>query len=172
MIVWAYLRHFINLKILYSILTEFPSIGPFELNWETQQYKCWISQVITFSLLACLQAVNLFWFYLICRIAYRFVKTWGEDVEDVRSEYEDTEDEAATEEVAKLEQIETVKEPQTRKMNGNSNGYTNGKPNGKAIAPSPKVLLNGEPVPRTPSPADIPSEPDTIKSRLRERKKR
>ena len=106
----------------------------------------------------------MFWFYLICRIAYKFVKTWGEEVEDVRSEYEDTEDEAATEKVAKPEQIKT--------MNGSANGYANGKPNGKAIAPSPKVLLNGEPVPRTPSPADTSSEPDTIKSRLRERKKR
>ena len=114
----------------------------------------------------------MFWFYLICRIAYRFVKTWGEEVEDVRSEYEDTEDEAATEEVVKPEQIEMSKEPQTLKMKGSANGYANGKPNGKAIAPSPKVLLNGEPVPRTPSPADTSSEPDTIKSRLRERKKR
>ena len=114
----------------------------------------------------------MFWFYLICRIAYRFVKTWGEEVEDVRSEYEDTEDEAATGEVAKPEQIERSKASQIPKMNGSANGYANGKPNGKAIAPSPKVLLNGEPVPRTPSQANTSSEPDTIKSRLRERKKR
>jgi acyl-CoA-dependent ceramide synthase len=91
MCVWGYLRHYINLKILYSILTEFATVGPFELNWETQQYKCWISQYITFALLASLQAVNLFWWFFICRIAYRFVlfKT----AEDDRSEYEPTDEE-------------------------------------------------------------------------------
>src|SRR4051794_17258420 len=53
---WIYLRHFLNLKILWAVLTEFRTVGPFELNWETQQYKCWISQYITFGLLASLQA--------------------------------------------------------------------------------------------------------------------
>jgi acyl-CoA-dependent ceramide synthase len=92
MCVWAYLRHYLNLKILYSILTTFKTVGPFELNWETQQYKCWIAQYITFALLASLQAVNLFWFFLICRIAVRFIlyKTADDD----RSEYEPSEEEA------------------------------------------------------------------------------
>jgi acyl-CoA-dependent ceramide synthase len=91
MCVWAYLRHYLNLKILYSILTTFKTVGPFELNWETQQYKCWIAQYITFALLASLQAVNLFWFFLICRIAVRFIlyKTADDD----RSEYEPSEEE-------------------------------------------------------------------------------
>ena len=35
-----------------------PYIGPYELNWETEQYKCWIAQYITFGLLASLQAEN------------------------------------------------------------------------------------------------------------------
>ncbi|KAJ9150282.1 Sphingosine N-acyltransferase LAG1 [Pleurostoma richardsiae] len=69
---WVYLRHYINLLILYSITTEFRSVGPFELNWETQQYKCWISQVITFGLLAALQVLNLYWLYALFRNAYRF----------------------------------------------------------------------------------------------------
>ena len=47
--VWIYLRHYINLQILWSVLTEFRTVGDFELNWITQQYKCWISQPITFS---------------------------------------------------------------------------------------------------------------------------
>jgi acyl-CoA-dependent ceramide synthase len=89
--VWAYLRHYLNLKILWSIFTTFETVGPFELNWETQQYKCWISQAISFGLLASLQAVNLFWFFLICRIAVRFIlyKTADDD----RSEYEPSEEE-------------------------------------------------------------------------------
>jgi acyl-CoA-dependent ceramide synthase len=98
MCVWGYTRHFLNLKILYSILTTFRTVGPFELNWETQQYKCWISQYITFALLASLQAVNLFWWFFICRIAYRFVVF--KDADDDRSEYEPTDEE--TEEREKL----------------------------------------------------------------------
>ncbi|GMG43642.1 unnamed protein product [Ambrosiozyma monospora] len=44
--VWTYLRHYINIKILWSVLTEFRTVGPWILNWETQQYKCWIAQPI------------------------------------------------------------------------------------------------------------------------------
>lgn len=84
------MRHYLNLHILWSTLTEFRTIGPYELNWETQQYKCWISQVITFALLASLQAVNLFWLFLILRIAKNYVFT--SHVEDDRSEVEDNED--------------------------------------------------------------------------------
>jgi acyl-CoA-dependent ceramide synthase len=90
-VVWGYLRHYINIKILYSIVTTFETIGPFELNWETQQYKCWISQYISFALLASLQAVNLFWFFLILRIAFRFI--WYKTADDDRSEYEPTDEE-------------------------------------------------------------------------------
>ncbi|XP_014552353.1 hypothetical protein COCVIDRAFT_110512 [Bipolaris victoriae FI3] len=96
MLVWGYARHYINLKIIWSILTTFKTVGPFELNWETQQYKCWISQYITFGLLASLQAVNLFWGFLICRIAYRFAVY--KDMEDDRSEYEPTDDETEAKE--------------------------------------------------------------------------
>lgn len=81
---WVYLRHVLNLRILYSILTEFRTVGPYELNWETQQYKCWISNIITFSLLAVLQALNLFWLYYLLRSAIKFLVT-GEKKDD-RSE--------------------------------------------------------------------------------------
>ena len=91
MCVWGYTRHYINLKIIWSILTTFKTVGPFELNWETQQYKCWISRYITFALLASLQAVNLFWWFFICRIAYRFVVY--KDADDDRSEYAPTDEE-------------------------------------------------------------------------------
>ncbi|KAI0969356.1 TLC domain-containing protein [Xylaria arbuscula] len=70
---WVYLRHYINLKILYSVLTEFRTVGPYALDWEAEQYKCEISNVITFVLLAALQALNLFWLYCLLRNAYRFV---------------------------------------------------------------------------------------------------
>ncbi|OTA01376.1 hypothetical protein A9Z42_0016830 [Trichoderma parareesei] len=72
-LVWCYLRHYINLRILYSVLTEFRTVGPYELDWETQQYKCWISNAITFALLASLQALNLFWLYCLLRSMYKFL---------------------------------------------------------------------------------------------------
>lgn len=89
-VAWVYLRHYLNCIILYSIATEFRTVGPFELNWETQQYKCWISQGITFTLLSLLQLVNLYWLALVLRIGWRYLK---ENVkEDMRSEVEDAED--------------------------------------------------------------------------------
>ncbi|PHH58717.1 hypothetical protein CDD82_2764 [Ophiocordyceps australis] len=86
-VVWIYMRHIINLRILWSLFTDFRHVGPFELNWNTQQYKCWISQYITTALLASLQALNLFWLFCIIRIAYRLV--WLNVAEDDRSEDED-----------------------------------------------------------------------------------
>lgn len=78
---WIYLRHYLNLHVLWSILTEFKTVGPFELNWETQQYKCWISQIITFALLAMLQSLNLIWLYWLMRSALKFLFT-GEKKDD------------------------------------------------------------------------------------------
>ncbi|KAH6605131.1 longevity assurance [Trichoderma cornu-damae] len=88
--VWVYMRHYINLKIIWSLFTEFRTVGPFELNWETQQYKCWISQYITSALLSSLQALNLFWLFYIFRIAYRFIR--DKEATDDRSEDEDEEE--------------------------------------------------------------------------------
>src|ERR1700710_3039647 len=117
--IWTYLRHYLNLKILWAVLTEFRTVGPFELNWETQQYKCWISQYITFALLASLQAVNLFWMFLILRILANYVFT--SVVEDERSDAED-EDEEVEENGHATATLATGKENHT-----------------------PQVLVNGEP---------------------------
>ena len=91
MCVWIYLRHYLNLRILWSLFTEFKTIGPYELNWETQQYKCDISFYITLALLGSLQALNLFWLFFIIRIAYRFVvhKVAKDDRSDDESEEEE-----------------------------------------------------------------------------------
>lgn len=92
--VWSYMRHFLNLKILYTMLPngKFATVGSYELNWVTQQYKCWISQSITFALLAMLQMVNIFWIVLILRILYRAV--FSDVVKDERSDDETEEEEA------------------------------------------------------------------------------
>jgi acyl-CoA-dependent ceramide synthase len=127
MCVWFYMRHYLNLRILYSILTEFATIGPYELNWETQQYKCWLAQIITFGLLSALQAVNMFWGFLVVRIAYRMVVL--KVAEDERSEYE-------TDEEEEMERQKLIQEDKEEEMNGKANGLVNGV-NGKAMLDVP-----------------------------------
>ncbi|KLU82121.1 hypothetical protein MAPG_01198 [Magnaporthiopsis poae ATCC 64411] len=85
---WIYLRHYINIRILYSVLTEFQTVGPFQLDWEAGQYKCRLSQVITFGLLAVLQLLNLFWLFCLFRAAARIL--FRGVAKDDRSEDEDT----------------------------------------------------------------------------------
>ena len=66
-------------------------MGPYELNWETQQYKCWISNIITFALLAMLQSLNLFWLYCLLRSAWKFIST-GEKKDDRSEDESEAED--------------------------------------------------------------------------------
>jgi acyl-CoA-dependent ceramide synthase len=109
------MRHFLNLKILYTLLPggDFATVGSYLLNWETQQYKCWISQSITFALLAMLQMVNIFWILLILRILYRAV--FSDVVKDERSD------------------DETEAEEEVGETKGNANGQV-----------KPSLMLNGE----------------------------
>ncbi|KAL2156232.1 hypothetical protein VTH82DRAFT_977 [Thermothelomyces myriococcoides] len=117
MVVWIYLRHYLNLRILFSLFTEFKTVGPYELNWETQQYKCTISFVITLALLSALQALNLFWLFFILRIAYRFIV--HNIAKDDRSDAEESEVDEA---------------PATPAANGSANG--DAKSSAAAAAPS------------------------------------
>ncbi|ODV78238.1 acyl-CoA-dependent ceramide synthase [Suhomyces tanzawaensis NRRL Y-17324] len=101
-LVWIYLRHYINLKILWSVLTEFKTVGEWELNWETQQYKCYISQPIVFGLIGALQLVNAYWLFLIFRILKRYIV--GGDTVDERSDDESEEETVSSEEDNKKNQ--------------------------------------------------------------------
>lgn len=131
-LVWAYTRHYLSLQLIYSVLTTFRTVGPFELNWETQQYKCWISQYITFALLASLQGVNLFWFWAILRIAKRYaIEKVGKDDRSV-DEDEEQEVVETTEQKRERLRAEGVDVPVSEKE-----GLTNG---------APKMLLNGVPI--------------------------
>ena len=155
---WAYLRHYINLKMIGSLLPpieytlrvpqfltsnlptsllpvglaaakttfttgQFSTIGPYELDWETEQTKCFLANCISFGLLATLQAVNLFWFALILRILYRFL--FGSAVKDDRSEEEGE---------AEIEDAQDARQ-QAKQVYGVANGK---KP--------PEIELNGKPV--------------------------
>ncbi|AEO59647.1 hypothetical protein MYCTH_2308111 [Thermothelomyces thermophilus ATCC 42464] len=92
---WVYLRHYLNLAILYSVATEYSAVGPFELDWAAQQYKCRVAQLGTLALLAALQGLNLFWLRCLLRTAYRYVVSGV--AKDDRSEAEEEEGEAGAE---------------------------------------------------------------------------
>lgn len=89
MCVWIYLRHYLNLRILYSLFNEFKTVGPYVLDWDAGTYKSELAFYITGSLLSALQALNLFWLFFIIRIAYRFVR--DREATDDRSEAEESE---------------------------------------------------------------------------------
>jgi len=97
--IWIYLRHYLNIRILISEFYEFKTVGPYVIDFATEQYKGPISHYISTALLASLQALNLFWLYYILRIAYRFV--FLEDLKDDRSDDEEVEL-AEEKELAKL----------------------------------------------------------------------
>ncbi|KKK24721.1 putative ceramide synthase membrane component (LAG1), partial [Aspergillus rambellii] len=127
---WIYLRHILNLKFLWAVLTEFRTVGPFELNWETQQYKCWISQYITFALLASLQAVNLFWLFLILRILKNYI--FSNVKKDERSDDEDEEDE--------------IEQQQTHSTAAIATGTDQSSLTARNINATPQVMVNGRPL--------------------------
>ncbi|KAL1843509.1 hypothetical protein VTJ49DRAFT_1380 [Mycothermus thermophilus] len=117
MCVWIYLRHYLNLRILASLFTEFKTVGPYELDWANEQYKCTLSFVITLSLLSALQALNLFWLFFILRIAYRFAV--HNVARDDRSEAEESELELEAEKANGGAALEG-------KANGSAAGVANG----------------------------------------------
>ncbi|KAI1375921.1 longevity assurance proteins LAG1/LAC1 [Hypoxylon crocopeplum] len=136
MCAWTYLRHYLNLRILYSLFTEFKTVGPYEMNWETEQYKCGLSFWITLGLLSSLQALNLFWMFFIVRIAYRFVVY--NEADDDRSEVEESDvDEPEREKAEKQKAIKGKNAETVPLLNGHA--ATNGTANGAAA----KARLNG-----------------------------
>ncbi|ORY76034.1 TLC domain-domain-containing protein [Protomyces lactucae-debilis] len=85
--VWFYTRLYLSAIILWSVLTEFETVGPWEIDWEKEHYKCWISQYVTFGLLFMILLLNIYWSFLIARIAYRFILS--NEAKDERSDDED-----------------------------------------------------------------------------------
>ncbi|KAF4624491.1 hypothetical protein G7Y89_g13680 [Cudoniella acicularis] len=126
---WIYLRHYLNLRILWSEFHEFKTVGPYELNWATEQFKCELSHWISTFLLASLQGLNLFWLYYIFKIAYRFV--FYNVAEDDRSDNDENE-------LAEEQRLDALR---------------NGKPTDGITGPGPQVTINGEPVPNGKSTA-------------------
>ncbi|KAJ7182868.1 longevity assurance proteins LAG1/LAC1 [Mycena crocata] len=92
-IVWTYFRHYLSLRIIYSVFFEFkqipkhaqifsPSQGLYMAPWMRDQMG---------GALCVLQLLNAYWYFLILRIAYRGIMT--RETNDSRSDSEDEEDE-------------------------------------------------------------------------------
>ncbi|CAB4384562.1 longevity assurance proteins LAG1/LAC1 [Rhizophagus irregularis] len=92
MISWVVTRHFFFGYIIYS--TMFESTQFVELKWDPEEEHFYSrkTQIFFVTLFLLLQALIYFWFYLICRVAYRVIM--GDNAHDNRSESEHEEAEA------------------------------------------------------------------------------
>jgi len=87
---WIYTRHYLGLIILKSVATEFRTVGLWVLDWDKEWYKCWISQYITLGLLSIIQILDLYWLFLILRIAVRIAR--GGEQKDDREDIDEDQD--------------------------------------------------------------------------------
>ncbi|GAA5865293.1 hypothetical protein JCM8547_005047 [Rhodosporidiobolus lusitaniae] len=96
--VWHYLRHWENLRILYSVWTEYDLIPAQWRSWSVPHKGWWLfygfggaiphwMKYQIFAPILALQLVNAFWSYLIWRILFRMIR--GQNATDVREEGED-----------------------------------------------------------------------------------
>ncbi|KAM6495801.1 TLC domain containing protein [Amanita muscaria] len=93
MCVWTYFRHYLNLRILWSVWSEFRLIPEHTKQWKIND-GVWLPQWMryqVFAPLVLLQLLNLFWFYLMWRILLRALVT--SQVDDDRSDDDDDKDE-------------------------------------------------------------------------------
>jgi len=91
--IWTYFRHYLNLVILWSVWTEFDLTPEHAQQWvpEEGSYLAGWMKYQVFIPIALLQALNLFWYYLICRIVVRAIIT--SKTEDDRSDDEGDDEE-------------------------------------------------------------------------------
>ncbi|KAI0335437.1 longevity assurance proteins LAG1/LAC1 [Cubamyces sp. BRFM 1775] len=73
--VWSYFRHWLNWVILYSVWFEFDLMPETSKRWEPKDgvWMVWWMKYQVFAPLVLLQALNLFWYFLIWRIAWRAI---------------------------------------------------------------------------------------------------
>ncbi|KAJ7179047.1 longevity assurance proteins LAG1/LAC1 [Mycena filopes] len=132
---WTYFRHYLNLVILYSVWTEFDLIPEHSRKWEAAEgtYLVGWMKYQVFIPIALLQVLNLFWYFLILRIAVRTIITSEADgIDDDRS---DDEDDDEGEEKKEKKQLTDKKKASSKLA---ANGTT--KPTAlKSVAPKSKT---------------------------------
>jgi acyl-CoA-dependent ceramide synthase len=139
--IWIYLRHYLNLCILWATCTTFRTLGPWRLDWDTGYYKSPLAQKICLALLASLQAMNLFWLFLILRVAYNIA--FREVVEDVRSEGEESDEDREAERSAGVSSALEGQKAEPWAL-GNGNGTMNGTHVHAAAAPTADGPAQGQ----------------------------
>jgi len=88
-VVWTYTRHYMNLVLLWSVWYEFDKLPLSARRWSPRDgvWLAWWMKYQIFIPIVLLQIVNLFWYFLILRIAYRTVVS--SQLVDERSDDED-----------------------------------------------------------------------------------
>jgi len=89
---WTYFRHYLNLKILWSVWTQYDVYVPATARYFRPQDRVWLAPWMKYQVfvpIMLLQFVNLFWYYLIWRIVVRIII--GQDLKDIRSSDEESE---------------------------------------------------------------------------------
>ncbi|KAH9938181.1 TLC domain-containing protein [Fomitopsis serialis] len=92
--IWSYFRHWLNIVMLHSVWTQFDLMPETSKRWfpEDGVWMVWWMKYQIFTPILLLQFLNLFWYFLIWRIAYRAVASEAADVQDDRSDEEDYDD--------------------------------------------------------------------------------
>lgn len=99
--VWTYMRHYLNLKTLWSVWTQFDLITPENRQWDPPRgvWLVWWMKYQVFVPILLLQFINLFWYMLIWRVLYRAV--FGSVIADERSDDEDEPESPIAEKLSK-----------------------------------------------------------------------
>ncbi|KAJ3538716.1 hypothetical protein NM688_g6479 [Phlebia brevispora] len=89
--IWTYFRHYQNWRILWSCLYEFHLMPDYAKEWSPKDgwWMVWWMQYQVFTPIFLLQCIQLFWYFLIWRIAYRALFHTGVDQGDVLSDNEE-----------------------------------------------------------------------------------
>ncbi|CEL63838.1 hypothetical protein RSOLAG1IB_05602 [Rhizoctonia solani AG-1 IB] len=95
-IVWSYLRHWLNLVILWSVWFEFDLIPDKRMDIANELYMAWFVKYLIFVPILLLQLVNLFWYFLILRILIRAI--FAPDLDKVDDDRSDDEGDDADDE--------------------------------------------------------------------------
>ncbi|CED83969.1 Protein transporter of the TRAM (translocating chain-associating membrane) superfamily [Phaffia rhodozyma] len=88
-IVWTYLRHYLNFIILWSVWFEFDLIPEYAKQWNPPA-GVWMVHWMKYQIfipIMLIQLLNLFWYFLIWRVLIRSIR--GTRVQDERSDDED-----------------------------------------------------------------------------------
>ncbi|KAF8745908.1 hypothetical protein AX14_004213 [Amanita brunnescens Koide BX004] len=96
MCVWTYFRHWLNLRILWSVWFEFDLIPQSAKQWKPED-GVWLTHWMRYQVFApivLLQLLNLFWYYLMWKILVRAVITLeaDDDRSDDEGDGDDTKD--------------------------------------------------------------------------------